>query len=93
ARGGPKGHDGPPPPPPSKAAEFRFKRGPLEVAVRCSELEPIKPCADAANQLMDKFAALSEPGLMPGDRSTASDPLPGGETAPGSGGPALEPKP
>ncbi|MBE7183225.1 MAG: hypothetical protein INR68_02320 [Methylobacterium mesophilicum] len=63
---GPNGPDGPPPPPPSKAAEFRFKRGPLEVTVRCSELEPIKPCADAANQLMDKFATL------PADRQEAA---------------------
>lgn len=67
-RGGPRGgmrhgprdgRDGPPPPPPSRAAEFNFRRGPLEIKVRCAEEEPIKPCADAALTLMDKFAAVA----------------------------------
>lgn len=59
-RHGPRdGRDGPPPPPPSKAAEFRFKRGPLEIRIRCAEEEPIKPCADAALTLMDKFGAVA----------------------------------
>ena len=48
---------GPPPPPPSPAAHFRLVRGDTVLDVKCADNEPMKSCADIAQQMLDKLQA------------------------------------
>ena len=38
------------------AARFRFKRGDMEIDIRCSDREPTQACVAGASALLDKLA-------------------------------------
>lgn len=50
---------------PGSAAAFRFKRGDMEIGIRCSEREPVQACVNAASALFDKINGASSAPKTP----------------------------
>ncbi len=48
-----------------EAASFRFKRGDMEIGIKCSEREPTQVCVNAASMLLDKLNNAPTPTPTP----------------------------